>query len=173
MLPQPAVLALDERRQDALLGHLTGSEGGEGHVDEGRVVVGAHPLERLEQPELGGHETLIPWRVAIGALGSEACHRAVDQPWVVDRQILVPQPEGGEFARLVGLDEDIGPPGQTSEVLTVGVIAEIEHDAPLPAPPERIGRVAPDHRAPGRLHLDHVSAEVGEELTDLRANAIG
>ena len=77
-----------------------------------------------------------------------------------------------EHTGLVRLDEHVGVADEVAQRRAVGVVVDVEHDAALATRPERIRGVLPDLGATGRLDLDDVGAEVGEQLADLRADAM-
>ena len=126
----------------------------------------------MEHAELGLNDTLVTRSVCVGALASEAGDRRIDEPRVVGLQLGVAETTIVEHARLVGFDEDVARSGEVANHAQVALITGVEHDAALAAAPERIRGVVADDGAAGRLDLDDIGTEIGEQLTDLSTDAI-
>ncbi|CAB4810044.1 unannotated protein [freshwater metagenome] len=110
--------------------------------------------------------------MGVGPVPTKASDGGVDQPRVDHPKIVVPQPETIQHTGLLGLDHDVGLTCQIAHDVAVSVLVQVELDTALPAPPERVRSRMTDAGATGRFDLDHVRAEVGEQLADLSTDPI-
>ena len=107
----------------------------------------------------------------------ERRQRAHDQPRVQPLQVLVPQAEGRQVARHVGLQNDVRGRRKVTHDAATLLRLDVQRNAPLggvvvPEVKAAIGvrRVLIERpnpalrRAAGRLHLDHVGAVVSHQL---------
>jgi len=172
--PAPGAGPLEERAQ-----HAERQEGRAVLVDDGgadgrRRLVGA-PRDRGEAGDGLDQEVLAGPR-AVGARLAVARGGDIDEPGVDGRHALPVEAEARHHARAEVLDEDVGALDQApGDRLALGAL-EIEREAPLVAVRGEeedahavlvevaSGPVALPEPAARRLDLDHVGAEVGEEL---------
>ena len=106
--------------------------------------------------------------VLVGAGGAEAAHRGDDQRRELLAHGVARQTEALEVTFTQGLDHDVGRTEELDELRPAGLVGRdrdralvgVEVHEALGQPPLRI--------APGRLDLDHVGPEVGEDLGAVR-----
>ena len=91
-------------------------------------------------------------------------------------------PQPGGLARRAGFQHEIGPGHEVAQKLAMGAALGVEHQAALAGPVRgpghraAVGREGADAAgvdALGRLHLNHVGAELGEDAPGQRAAVIG
>ena len=172
--PPPGAAALDERRQ-----HPHGQQRRPVLVDDGR----AHRGRRLAgAPRDGGeprdalHEEVLTRAVAVRARLAVAGSRDVNEPRVDGAGVLPAEPPALEHARPEVLDQHVRPLDEPARDGPAMIRLEVEREAPLVPVREQKERahavevevaarpVALPQRPPGRLDLDHVGPEVGQEL---------
>jgi hypothetical protein len=107
------------------------------------AVVRGHVRERTTRPPTSDR--------AVDEVGSQR-----------DRRIGIDTPTRGA-RRWSRDDEHVGARYESMERGEGAGIAEIEHDTALAPQPQRARRQRPEPIATGRLDLDHLSAEVGED----------
>src|ERR1700744_6796355 len=109
---------------------------------------------------------------------AEAADRGVDDRGIVGGDAVVVQAEAPQAAGLEVLDEDVGPGGQLVSHRVVLFVAQVQGDRPLIAVDPQVVRAdviaAGRHPLPGvvagrALHLDDVSAQVGQHHRGVRA----
>ena len=127
-------------------------------------VVGARPGvlvgEHHHSPGLGGHHPVVSLVLRVGAAGTEAGQRGVDQRrmTVTEGVVVNAQPLGDAGAEV--LDDHVGMLRQGLGVsLALGGL-EVEDDAPLAAVPLEGAWGVSELFAAGRLDLDDLGAEV-------------
>ena len=173
MLPAPGAPALDQRRGDR-----------EGRHRPRRVVDHRRAdLDRVDLRRPGrGHDARrgLDLDVVAGLAGArpvlaERGHRAIDQALVLGREVGIAEPEPGERAGAVVLDQHVGPGGEAPEQRPAALMPEIERHRALV---RRLGQVVDAHQrgverlvgpllahlvGPGRvLDLDDVGPEHGQ-----------
>ena len=122
------------------------------------------------------HEVIT--RQVLAAAAAEPADRRVDDRRVHRADRVVVKAEAGKPAGLEVLHEHVRPAGELLRERAVAVVLQVERDGPLvPVDRQEVGRhaVLGDRRHPGarvvtagRLHLDHVRAEVGEQHRAVR-----
>ena len=136
----------------------------------------------VHEPAHGEGHQLGPAVPAVGPGLAESRDGRVDQPRVRREQILVPQPHTRQGPGHGALHHHVRVPGQAPDALPPRLGIEVRGDALLvgveveereatvgsrPVVLER--RLAAGRTAPGRLHLDHLGAEVRQELAAVLA----
>jgi len=176
--PQAGLLAPRQRRQDADDRIDAGEQIRDRHAGAGRFGVGGAG-EAHEAAHALRHQ-VVAGAPRIGTGLAETGHRTVDQARIVGRQTLVVETEPGEAAHLEVLDQDVGLLRQLPDDAATILAFEIAFDGALAAVGGmKIGSAEmaavlglDERRAPGAgvvadataLDLDHVGAEIGEDL---------
>ena len=160
LLPLAGLVAHVERGDYAAHGAHVGGVGCGLHRGVVRPRPVGLPGEDHHPADLGCDGSLVGLVVGIGALGSPAGQRAVDQVGALGAERLVVDAHAGRCARREALDDHVRLKRQPSRLLLVFRVVEVQHHAPLAAVP-LLGRGdAPGPVSSGRLHLDHVGPEV-------------
>src|SRR5581483_9954225 len=103
---------------------------------------------------------------------AEPRHRAVHDRRRNRPDVVVTDAEARGHAGPVPLDEHVGVPREVECASAVVIVLEVEHDAALVRVQAGEQLRIPAHRIASRwLDLDHVGAEVGEQLRRVRARA--
>ena len=159
VLPAAGLVAGEQRGEDALDRELAGAVGHAGQ----RLEHGAFPLpgrHPVHAARLGGHDRVVALDVPVGALGTEAGDRAVDQPWILLRQLFVADADAVGDAGAEVLEYHVGGGRELAGGVDALRLLEVEHDAALAAAPLEEGRLLTLRRSSGGLDLDHVRAVV-------------
>ena len=172
---------LDVLTAAGLVALVEGREDADARVQPGHDVEDRDPRAvgralgvagQAHQPRDGLDHEVVAGQVASAGSAAEAADRGVDDAGVVGADAVVVEPEPRQAPRLEVLDEDVGPPGELAGRRPVVVVLEVQrHRALVAVDPEVVRRDAVAHRraprpgvvAAGRLDLDHLGAEVGEE----------
>src|SRR5207249_5406281 len=123
--------------------------------------------EAAEPTELRHDDRLVALDPGPRVVAAETGDGRVHEARVVGRELVVAEPEPFRDTRAPRLHDDVGAHRERSRDALVVVILEVEDDAALAAAPERPRRLAAQRMAAGRLDLDHLRAEIGEELADV------
>ena len=178
-------VAGEQAGQDRDRAEQPGDDVADRHADLGRPspVLVRRPRDRHQPADRLDHEVVARLR-RIGAVGAEPRDREVHEVRVELAERGVAEPERGHPADAVVLDQHVRPREEPTKHLATGVGLQVEPDRALVpvdreevgGRPRAVGLVADPRRPPaprrvavGRLDLDHVRAEVGEQHRAVRA----
>ena len=189
ILPLPRDRSVDQRRHDRHVGEMTAHVPGVAATGSDRrrirhvrlvIAAGGHLAARRHVQQVAGQ--VIPPRAGLAERGQ----RAHDQPRVLLAQRLVIEPQGRQEAWPEGFQNDVRRRRQTPEKLAPVRRFQIERDAAFGrvVVPERqtalrvrdVVEEWPDMAAwlaAGRFDLDHIGAEIAEQLAAELALFIG
>ena len=177
MLPLTGALAVGQCRLDGDDRVEAGEDIDIGDADLLRFALGC--AGQVHKAAHGLDQKVVTGPRRVGTVLAEAGDRAIDDGRVDGLEARVVEAEPCQGADLEVLDEDIGTAGQPAHDLPPFLLPEIDHDRPLAAiAGMEIGGIAgaiaivEDRRSPPpgivarrALDLDHLSAEIGKDLT--------
>ena len=178
-------LAPGERGEDPDGRVEPGRDVGDRDADLRRVTaVGVGRAGDRHQPGLGLEQEVVARPADERPGRAVAADREMDEARVERGEDVVPEPEPGEAVRSEVLDEDVGVGEESAQHVGAGGLLQVEPEAALVAvdrevvgggPASRRSSLAHPRRAPaagrvalGRLDLDDVGAEVGQEHRRVR-----
>jgi hypothetical protein len=181
VLPAPGAHAIVVREQRAF---RTGVQVALRHRDAQRCAVGV--AVQAQRAARGLQDEVAVRPVRLGTALAERRDRHVHQRRIHRRQVGVAEAARRHHARGRRLDEEVGAAREAEQLVTVRAVVEVEHDAALAAregpPVQRALRVldvagerpdATGTRAAGRLDVDHVGAEVAQDLAAEDSAVVG
>ena len=126
---------------------------------------------RVGQPPGGLRDQVGPAVARVRAVDAEAADGGDDEARATGAQLVTIHAERGEVARAGTLDDEVGVVEEPGDALAADITGDVGHHGTLVRVEvqQRQGPTTAQLAATRRLHLDHVGAEIGEDLRRVRA----
>ena len=162
-LAPPRALARDQRRDDALHRSLRRRVDGDRNGRVARPPAPELPLEGQHPAAARRDDALVAGVLSVGAPRPPTADRAVHQRGTKRQGLLRVHAPALRAAGWPRDDQHVGAFDQWPQRVTPLGSRKVQHRAALAPQPQGAGGQAPETVASGRLDLDHVGSEVGQD----------